>query len=112
MNSLVGNTRQEPSATRSSTHASMSRPSTTPSSGHHGAHHDPGRHAGVVGEQRHDRGVLLVVADTWEWTRTDTGEQTRTTDTELTVRTPDRVCLQVSLIRGSEASPVANRCID
>ncbi len=50
--------------------------------------------------------------DTWEWTRPDTGDRNRTTDTELTVRAPDRVCLQVTLVRGSEASPVANRCID
>ena len=50
--------------------------------------------------------------DTWEWTRPDTGERDRTTDTELTVRAPGRVCLQVTLVRGSEASPVANRCID
>jgi serine/threonine protein kinase len=50
--------------------------------------------------------------DTWEWIRPDTGERDRTTDTELTVRAPGRVCLQVTLVRGSESSPVANRCID
>jgi serine/threonine protein kinase len=50
--------------------------------------------------------------DSWEWTRTDTGERDRTTDTELTVRGSGRVCLQVTLVRGSESSPVANRCID
>lgn len=50
--------------------------------------------------------------DSWEWRRPDTGESARTTDTELTVRAPGRVCLQVTLIRGSETSPVANRCIE
>jgi hypothetical protein len=50
--------------------------------------------------------------DSWEWSRPDTGESRRTTDTELTVQAPGRVCLQVSLIRGSYASPVANRCVD
>ena len=52
------------------------------------------------------------VEDTWEWTRPDTGESRRTTETRLTVRAPDRVCLQVTLIRGPSASPVANRCVE
>jgi serine/threonine protein kinase len=50
--------------------------------------------------------------DTWEWIRPDTGERDRTTDRALTVRAPGRVCLQVTLIRGSEASAASNRCID
>ena len=52
------------------------------------------------------------VEDTWEWTRPDTGESRRTTGTSLTVQAPDRVCLQVTLIRGPSASPVANRCVE
>jgi len=54
--------------------------------------------------------------DSWQWRRTDSGEEQRTTDTTLTVRVDDgvddRVCLQVRLIRGSFASPWGNRCVD
>ncbi len=50
--------------------------------------------------------------DTWEWRRTDTGETARTPERELTVRASERVCLQVRLIRGSDASPYTERCVD
>jgi hypothetical protein len=50
--------------------------------------------------------------DTWQWRRTDNGEEQRTTGTSVTVRVDDRVCLQVRLIRGSFASPWGNRCVD
>ncbi|GAA4674420.1 serine/threonine-protein kinase [Nocardioides nanhaiensis] len=52
------------------------------------------------------------VGDTWEWRRTDTGESERTTDTSLEVRAADRVCLQVTLVRGPTASPTTNRCVE
>ena len=63
MNASVGSVRQDPSAARSSTHAGTSLPVTTPALGDDGAEHDAGGDADLVGEQRHDRGVLLVVAD-------------------------------------------------
>jgi eukaryotic-like serine/threonine-protein kinase len=50
-------------------------------------------------------------SDSWEWRRADTGESRRTTQTSLTVKTDDRVCLQVRLIRGSNASPWGNKCV-
>ncbi len=50
--------------------------------------------------------------DSWQWTRTDTGAGERTTDTSLTLRAPARVCLQVRLIRGTDASPPTERCVD
>ena len=50
--------------------------------------------------------------DTWEWRRTDTGESARTEQAALTVRSPERTCLQVRLIRGSYASPWAEDCVD
>jgi len=49
--------------------------------------------------------------DTWEWVRTDTGESNRIDGTELTVRSPDRVCLQVRLIRGGTPGPVSQKCV-
>ena len=52
------------------------------------------------------------VEDTWEWTRPDTGDSRRTAETRLSVDAPGRVCLQVTLVRGPYASPVANRCVD
>ena len=50
--------------------------------------------------------------DSWQWRRTDTGDEQRTTDTSLTVHAAERVCLQVRLIRASFASPWGNRCVD
>jgi serine/threonine protein kinase len=50
--------------------------------------------------------------DSWQWRRADSGEQRRTTETSVTVREDDRVCLQVRLVRGSFASPWGNRCVD
>ena len=50
--------------------------------------------------------------DSWQWRRTDTGEEERTTDTSLRVPVDERVCLQVRLIRDSFASPWGNRCVD
>ncbi len=50
--------------------------------------------------------------DTWEWRRTDTGEQRRTDATTVTLKTQARICLQVRLIRGSFPSPWGNKCVD
>jgi eukaryotic-like serine/threonine-protein kinase len=49
--------------------------------------------------------------DSWQWRRTDTGQEERTADTSLTLRAQGRVCLQVRLIRGGFASPWGNRCV-
>ncbi|MEJ7832342.1 MAG: serine/threonine-protein kinase [Nocardioides sp.] len=53
----------------------------------------------------------LQPGDSWEWTRTDTGAGRRTTETTLTLESSDRLCVQVRLIRGSYASPWADRCV-
>jgi serine/threonine protein kinase len=50
--------------------------------------------------------------DSWQWRRTDTADEARTTHTSLTVTTDKRVCLQVRLIRGGFLSPWGNRCVD
>ncbi|MDP3894768.1 hypothetical protein, partial [Nocardioides sp.] len=50
--------------------------------------------------------------DSWQWTRQDTGESRRTTRTRQQISTPDRVCLEVRLIRGTFASPAARTCVD
>ncbi len=50
--------------------------------------------------------------DTWQWKRTDTGEQARTSDTSVTVRSPDRVCVQVRLVRDDRPSLWGNACVD
>jgi serine/threonine protein kinase len=70
--------------------------------------------------RRTDQGVVFrwtspdgsEAGDTWQWRRTDTGAEERTTDTSLTVQAENRVCVQVRLIRGSFASPWGNRCVD
>jgi eukaryotic-like serine/threonine-protein kinase len=70
--------------------------------------------------RRTDAGVVFrwtsadgaEAGDTWQWRRTDTGEEDRTADTSLTLQADDRVCLQVRLIRGSFASPWGNECVD
>ena len=49
--------------------------------------------------------------DTWEWRRTDTGEGERTTDLSVTVDLPERICVQVRLIRSGYVSPWGNRCV-
>lgn len=48
--------------------------------------------------------------DTWDWRRTDTGEGDRTDDTRVALRASGRVCVQVRLVRGSDASPPTERC--
>ncbi|WP_134766965.1 serine/threonine-protein kinase [Nocardioides sp. 1609] len=53
-----------------------------------------------------------VDGDTWEWRRTDSGDGARTTERRLTLRSPDRLCVQVRLIRGADASPFTERCVD
>ena len=50
--------------------------------------------------------------DSYEWRRTDTGTGERTTDLGVTVRTADRVCVQVRLIRSGFISPWGNQCVD
>jgi hypothetical protein len=49
--------------------------------------------------------------DSWQWRRTDTGEGARTSDRSVTVRSADRVCVQVRLIRGSDDSPPIEDCV-
>ena len=53
-----------------------------------------------------------IPGDTWQWRRTDTGEGGRTPADSLVLTSPDRVCLQVRLIRGQFASPWADECVD
>ncbi|MFB9312648.1 serine/threonine-protein kinase [Nocardioides plantarum] len=50
--------------------------------------------------------------DTFEWRRTDTDEGARTADPRVTVKAASRVCVQVRLIRGSDASAFTERCVD
>jgi hypothetical protein len=50
--------------------------------------------------------------DTWEWKRTDTGAGRRTGDTAVTVRASGRVCVQVRMIRGTDASAWTEKCVD
>ena len=50
--------------------------------------------------------------DTWQWTRTDTGKGARTTESTLDLRAPDRLCVQVALVRRGVASPVADTCVE
>jgi serine/threonine protein kinase len=76
--------------------------------------------APAVTGRRTDEGVVFrwssaegsETGDSWQWRRTDTGEEERTLDTSLTFQAADRVCVQVRLIRGSFASPWGNRCVD
>jgi hypothetical protein len=49
--------------------------------------------------------------DTWQWTRTDTGAGGRGERQSVRLRSPDRVCVQVRLVRGQFASPWANECV-
>lgn len=49
--------------------------------------------------------------DTWEWTRTDTGVSERTRRTTVRLVSPDRICVNVRLIRDQFASPWANSCV-
>jgi hypothetical protein len=51
-------------------------------------------------------------ADTWVWRRPDTGESERTTDRQLTLASPERVCLQVQLVRRDAQSPSTQKCVD
>ncbi len=50
--------------------------------------------------------------DTWVWRRTDTGESDRTTERGLTLPAPDRVCLQVQLVRRQDQSASTQKCVD
>jgi hypothetical protein len=50
-------------------------------------------------------------SDSWDWRRTDTGEGGRTSDSEVVVKAAGRVCVQVRLIRGPDASPPTERCV-
>jgi eukaryotic-like serine/threonine-protein kinase len=57
-------------------------------------------------------GTRELDGDTWEWRRTDTGAGQRTAGTAVTVRAPARVCLQVRMIRGTDASAWTEKCVD
>lgn len=72
----------------------------------------------VEGERRGGRVVFTwrsadaaQTGDTWDWRRTDTGEGDRTSDREVVVEATERVCVQVRLIRGPDASPPTERCV-
>lgn len=49
--------------------------------------------------------------DTWEWTRTESDERKRTADRSAVVRSPNRVCLQLVLIRPTGESAPAHKCV-
>jgi serine/threonine protein kinase len=49
--------------------------------------------------------------DTWQWTRTDTGAGGRSERQSVRLRSPDRVCVQVRLVRGQFASPWTDECV-
>ena len=50
--------------------------------------------------------------DTWQWTRTDTGEGGRTERASLRLQAPERVCVEVRLVRGQFSSPWSDECVD
>jgi serine/threonine protein kinase len=50
--------------------------------------------------------------DTWQWTRTDTGEGGRTERQSVRLQAPDRVCVEVRLVRGQFSSPWADECVN
>ena len=50
--------------------------------------------------------------DSWDWTRTGTGDGQRTAETRLVLRSPERLCVQVRLIRGAYASPYTEKCAE
>lgn len=49
--------------------------------------------------------------DTWLWRRPDTGQTERGEGQQLTLTEPDRVCLQVQLIRTGEPSTSTQECV-
>ena len=71
-----------------------------------------GSRAGAEVAFRWRTGTPAIDGDTWEWKRTDTGAGQRTGETAVTVRAPARVCLQVRMIRGTDASAWTEKCVD
>ncbi len=45
------------------------------------------------------------------WQRLDSGEFRRTDKDQVLIRTPDEVCVEVRLVRGSDESPATNECV-
>ncbi len=73
----------------------------------------------VTGVRRGERVVFTWRAadraragDSWEWQRTDTGAAERTTSRRLELRAAGLLCVQVRLIRGADASPYTERCVE
>ena len=71
-----------------------------------------GRRSGAEVAFRWRTGTPVLGGDTWEWKRTDTGAGQRTGETAVTVRASARVCLQVRMIRGTDASAWTEKCVD
>ncbi len=53
-----------------------------------------------------------LAGDTWEWRRTDTGKGGRTESGSVVLTAPERVCVQVRLIRGQARSGWFDTCVD
>jgi eukaryotic-like serine/threonine-protein kinase len=49
--------------------------------------------------------------DTWVWQRLDSGELRRTDRDRVLIRTPEEVCVEVRLVRGTDESPASNECV-
>jgi eukaryotic-like serine/threonine-protein kinase len=49
--------------------------------------------------------------DRWVWQRLDSGELRRTDAERVLIRTPDEICVEVRLVRGSQESPASNECV-
>ena len=49
--------------------------------------------------------------DTWVWQRLDSGEVRRTDRDRVLIRTPEEVCVEVRLVRGTDESPASNECV-
>ncbi|WP_107766691.1 serine/threonine-protein kinase [Nocardioides terrigena] len=53
----------------------------------------------------------LEPGDTWLWQRLDSGDFERTDKDQVVIRTPDDICVEVRLVRGSDQSPATNECV-
>ncbi|UFN43807.1 serine/threonine protein kinase [Nocardioides okcheonensis] len=55
--------------------------------------------------------VEMQAGDAFSYFRDDTGDYGTTTKEQLLVRTPDPICLDLRMTRGSDSSPSANQCV-
>ena len=53
----------------------------------------------------------LEPGDTWLWQRLDSGDFERTDKDQVVIRTPDDICVEVRLVRGSDQFPATNECV-